>query len=339
MDPQQLHPVCTRTRAVSKTFGSSTLLASGSNERHLALYRNTEVNVTKIGSSNNAQLAIEATTLLKFSAHHPQHLLRMLGVVCSHPEGSSDGGRLLVSEHAPLGSLKSFFQYLDVDDFTVPFDHKAEILKQVGRGFACLAAEKIRVKNLSSESVMVFAFDLEDVAATRVKIADYGLNCVGSVDSKRFLSPETLQKGTFSEKTDVWSYGVLAWVLLTDGNRPYFMIPDDAAVFAHVLGGGRLPQPTTEECPNEQLWTAVASCYRCPKKLRPTFQQLMETIETATSSASAAAIACTPAPAVATQPTSPHEHERETPPLQHHPSTIIDDVFGHSLADSTPEPV
>ena len=111
----------------------------------------------------------------------------MLGV-CSHPEGGSDGGRLLVSEHAPLGSLKSFFQYLDVDDFTVPFDHKAEILKQVGRGFACLAAEKIRVKNLSSESVMVFAFDLEDVAATRVKIADYGLNCVGSVDSKRYAT-------------------------------------------------------------------------------------------------------------------------------------------------------
>lgn len=38
MDPQQLHPVCTRTRAVSKTFGSSTLLASGSNEvRHVHL--------------------------------------------------------------------------------------------------------------------------------------------------------------------------------------------------------------------------------------------------------------------------------------------------------------
>lgn len=164
-------------------------------QRHLALYRNTEVNVTKIGSSNNAQLAIEATTLLKFSAHHPQHLLRMLGVVCSHPEGSSDGGRLLVSEHAPLGSLKSFFQYLDVDDFTVPFDHKAEILKQVGRGFACLAAEKIRVKNLSSESVMVFAFDLEDVAATRVKIADYGLNCVGSVDSKRYATRNCSNEG------------------------------------------------------------------------------------------------------------------------------------------------
>lgn len=163
-------------------------------QRHLALYRNTEVNVTKIGSSNNAQLAIEATTLLKFSAHHPQHLLRMLGV-CSHPEGGSDGGRLLVSEHAPLGSLKSFFQYLDVDDFTVPFDHKAEILKQVGRGFACLAAEKIRVKNLSSESVMVFAFDLEDVAATRVKIADYGLNCVGSVDSKRYATRNCSNEG------------------------------------------------------------------------------------------------------------------------------------------------
>ena len=38
MDPQQLHPVCTRTRAVSKTFGSTTLLASGSNEvRHVYL--------------------------------------------------------------------------------------------------------------------------------------------------------------------------------------------------------------------------------------------------------------------------------------------------------------
>jgi hypothetical protein len=70
----------------------------------------------------------------------------------------------------------------------------------------------------------------------------------------------------------VWSFGVAAWQLLTDGDTPYFAIPEDAAVVAHVTSGGVLPAP--EMLGIEQLWDAVSPCFALLPKDRPTFAQL-----------------------------------------------------------------
>eukprot|EP00729_Bicosta_minor_P008541 gene8541-25680_t len=148
-----------------------------------------------------------------------------------------------------------------------------------------LAAETLKHRDLATRNILVFGFDVADVSKTLVKVSDFGLAVNGftaahayvqheGAKSIRYLAPESLQKGNYSEKTDVWGFGVLAWELLTDGNKPYFMLPDDAAVVAHVLGGGRLPQPTATECPSTAVWEAVESCWLVPKKFRPTFAKL-----------------------------------------------------------------
>lgn len=91
----------------------------------------------------------------------------------------------------------------------------------------------------------------------------------------RYLAPESLEKARYSEQSDVWAFGVLAWELLTDGKRPYFLIPDDGAVIANVLGGGRLPRPTAAQCPSDALWATVEGCWKSRKKDRPTFSSLL----------------------------------------------------------------
>lgn len=91
-----------------------------------------------------------------------------------------------------------------------------------------------------------------------VKVSDFGLTVNGHTathayvqndDAKpiRYLAPESLEKARYSEQSDVWAFGVLAWELMTDGKKPYFSISRDDAVIAHVLEGGRLPRPTEEE--------------------------------------------------------------------------------------------
>ena len=42
--------------------------------------------------------------------------------------------------------------------------------------------------------------------------------------------PESLEKGRYSEKSDVWAFGVLCWELLTCGAIPYTAITNDDEV-------------------------------------------------------------------------------------------------------------
>ena len=44
----------------------------------------------------------------------------------------------------------------------------------------------------------------------------------GGATPVRWMAVESLQKSRFSEKSDVWSFAVLCWELLTNGQRPYF---------------------------------------------------------------------------------------------------------------------
>ena len=223
----------------------------------------------------------EASVMLGLGRH--PHLLRFLGLCKDGPD------QLMVTEYAAMGALDKLIERLDEEaDETIPFQHKHAMLNQVASGMQALAAEKLIHRDLATRNILVFGYDADDVSQTVVKVADFGLTVNGHTRTAaqayvpnegaakpiRYLAPEALQKGSYSEKTDVWAFGVLAWELLTDGNRPYFMIPEDDAVIAHVLGGGRLAQPTRCECPDEGLWETVESCWMVPKKYRPTFAML-----------------------------------------------------------------
>ena len=92
----------------------------------------------------------------------------------------------------------------------------------------------------------------------------------------RYLSPEALRRGRYSEKSDVWAFGVTVWELLSGGDIPFFRITDDDAVVDHVVGGGVLPPPESPAA--LPLWVAVKPCFAQLPKDRPTFAQLAATL-------------------------------------------------------------
>jgi serine/threonine protein kinase len=186
----------------------------------------------------------EAETLLKLGRH--PNLVRFYGLC-------HDGADvLLVTELAPMGSLSDLVERLDEEEGAVmPPQHKVAVMQQVANGMAALAAENMIHRDLAIRNVLVCSFDMADVRKTVCKLSDFGLTVNGYtaaykyVDGgskpTRYLAPESLQRGRYSEKSDVWAFGVLVWELVTDGQIPYFEISDDDAVIAHVCGGGRLP--------------------------------------------------------------------------------------------------
>ena len=173
----------------------------------------------------------------------------------------------------------------DIEDGgeSIPVPIKLVILQQVASGMEALVDQKLIHRDLALRNVLVFALDLADAAATSVKVADFGLtvnsytagyNYVqGGPKPIRWLAPESLRRGKYSEKSDVWSYGVLAWELLSNGEIPCFGIPSDEGVIQHVIAGNQLARPTEQPCP-DRLWEAVARCWAKLPKDRPTFARL-----------------------------------------------------------------
>lgn len=42
----------------------------------------------------------------------------------------------------------------------------------------------------------------------------------------RWTSPEAITVRTFTSSSDVWSFGVVVWEVLTHGERPYWEMPN-----------------------------------------------------------------------------------------------------------------
>lgn len=62
-----------------------------------------------------------------------------------------------------------------------------------------------------------------------MKISDFGLTREGTVYQMdptkrvpiRWLAPETLRTAIYTQKTDIFSYGILCWEIFADGMEPY----------------------------------------------------------------------------------------------------------------------
>lgn len=86
----------------------------------------------------------------------------------------------------------------------------------------------------------------------------------------RWTAVEALEKNQYSVASDVWSFGVLVYEIMTWGAEPYAEITDNKSVFVHVIKGGRLSKP--EGCP-QHIYDMMVRCWSEPE-LRPTFPEL-----------------------------------------------------------------
>lgn len=117
------------------------------------------------------------------------------------------------------------------------------------------------------------------------KVADFGLaksvrdtgdDCYESKTRGalplRWMAPESLFLGIFSIKSDVWSYGILLWEILTLGATPY---PGRCAkeVLEEVKLGRTMDRP--DHCSSE-LFELLKDCWSPGPDQRPTFGLLRE---------------------------------------------------------------
>ncbi|XP_063232393.1 leukocyte tyrosine kinase receptor [Bacillus rossius redtenbacheri] len=116
-----------------------------------------------------------------------------------------------------------------------------------------------------------------------VKIADFGMaRDIYRADYYRkggkamlpikWMPPEAFLDGIFTSKTDVWSFGVLLWEVMSLGYMPYTGLTN-REVMQLVTSGGRLEPPSN--CPGP-VYGIMTQCWHPSPDERPSFATILE---------------------------------------------------------------
>ncbi|XP_019886426.2 ALK tyrosine kinase receptor isoform X2 [Ooceraea biroi] len=118
-----------------------------------------------------------------------------------------------------------------------------------------------------------------------VKIADFGMardiyrSDYYKKDGKamlpvKWMPPESFLDGIFTSKTDVWSFGILLWEIMSFGYMPYTGCTN-REVISMVTAGGRLENPAG--CP-DPIYGIMTQCWHPRPNDRPSFANIVQSI-------------------------------------------------------------
>ncbi|XP_042902963.1 tyrosine-protein kinase RYK isoform X1 [Parasteatoda tepidariorum] len=104
---------------------------------------------------------------------------------------------------------------------------------------------------------------------------DYHCLCDSENRPIKWLAVESIVRNEFSFETDVWSFGVTLWELVTLGHQPYASV-DAFEMFSTLMDGYRLNQP--KNCPDD-LYKLMWYCWSELPEIRPSVRELVRCLQ------------------------------------------------------------
>ncbi|CAH1243138.1 TIE1 [Branchiostoma lanceolatum] len=159
---------------------------------------------------------------------------------------TKDGSLSIVVEYAPNGCLKDWL--------------------------VTNSAELTTDSEYQNQPVPLSLLPMEQLVKFGIDVAS-GMSHLAAMQSKlplRWMAYESLFYNVYTSQSDVWSFGVLLWEIMTLGKQPYEGM-NGKRMMDLIKNGGRLEKPTP--CPDE-IYTIMTACWKTLPEDRPGFPEL-----------------------------------------------------------------
>uniref|UniRef100_A0A8C2JYQ4 receptor protein-tyrosine kinase n=1 Tax=Cyprinus carpio TaxID=7962 RepID=A0A8C2JYQ4_CYPCA len=225
--------------------------------------------------NDHRDFAGELEVLCKLGQH--PNIINLIGAC------ENRGYLYIAIEYAPYGNLLDFLRksrVLETDPAfakehgtasTLTSQQLLQFAADVATGMHYLSDKQFIHRDLAARNVLVG----ESLVA---KIADFGLSRGEEVYVKktmgrlpvRWMAIESLNYSVYTTKSDVWSFGVLLWEIVSLGGTPYCGMTC-AELYEKLPQGYRMEQP--RNC-DDEVYELMRQCWRDRPYERPPFSQI-----------------------------------------------------------------
>ncbi|XP_043935650.1 ephrin type-B receptor 5-like [Protopterus annectens] len=198
-----------------------------------------------------------------------------------HLEGVVTKSRpvMIVTEFMENGSLDSFLRQNEGQFSVIQL---VGMLRGIASGMKYLAEMSYVHRDLAARNILVNSNLV-------CKVSDFGLSrfledeasnptytsALGGKIPIRWTAPEAIQYRKFTSASDVWSYGIVMWEVMSYGERPYWDMTNQDVINA-IEQDYRLPPPP--DCPSV-LHLLMLDCWLKERGQRPKFEQIVNTLD------------------------------------------------------------
>ncbi|XP_030394802.1 ephrin type-A receptor 10 isoform X1 [Gopherus evgoodei] len=237
----------------------------------------------------------EASTMGQFDH---SNIIRLEGVI------TRGNTMMTVMEYMANGVLDSFLRKHE-GQFTAT--QLTGMLHGIASGMKYLTEMGYVHKSLAAHKVLLNSNLVCKISGFRQSQEDKMETIFTTMSGKSLVlwsAPEAIQYHRFSSASDVWSFGIVMWEVMSYGERPYWDMSNQDVIKA-IEDGFRLPPPMNCQPPLHQL---MLDCWQKERNERPKFSHIHNILSKMLQN---------PEPLKCTSPTCTRPHNPSIPLAEH----------------------